>query len=202
MKTAVSVVVGVIILGLAAWFLKDRFISTPQPQLETVATTTWATYTQATTTGGFSIEYPPGYSVNAAHVYSFSPTKSINGVSFTVPMSVATGTNLSSDSYVSVEQLPRAKKCTGDIYLQANVNAREVVDGGATYSFASSTGAAAGNRYEEIIYALPNSSPCTAVRYYIHSTELTNYLEGTVRAYERAALLLEFDKIRQSLRLQ
>ena len=93
----------------------------------------------------------------------------------------------------------RAKRCTGDIYLQANVVARDIIENGTEYSFASSTGAAAGNRYEEDVYALATSSPCTAVRYFIHSAAIENFPAGTVREFDRGALLTEFDKIRQSL---
>ena len=112
---------------------------------------------------------------------------------------MATGTNLSADSYVSVEWLPRAKNCTGDIYLAANVKPQEVVDNRVTYSLASSSGAAAGNRYEEWVYALSGSQPCLAVRYFIHSTNIANFDPGAVKEFDRAALVKQFDKIRKTL---
>ncbi len=70
------------------------------------------------------------------------------------------------------------------------------------YSVATSSGAAAGNRYEEMIFAFPASSPCTAVRYYIHSTAVGNYPEGSVREFDREALLAEFDAIRKTINAQ
>ena len=168
--------------------------------------------TQSTyTTSTYSVKYPSDFVLNAQYAYDqFGPNKLINGVKFTIPASVAmastsspqAGTNLSSDTYLSIEQLPRAKKCTGDIYLTASVVAQNITENGTDYSFASSTGAAAGNRYEEHVYALATSSPCTAVRYYIHSSGIENFVEGAVQQFDKEALLTSFDKIRASLVLQ
>lgn len=159
-----------------------------------------ATSTYATTS--YSIIYPSNYTADPSYANTtVSPTKPIAGVKFTIPLAVATGTNLSADSYVSVEQLPRAKNCTADIYLAANVTAASEMINGVSYSFAASTEGAAGNRYEELVYARAGSDPCTAVRYVIHSTVLENYPAGTVREFDRAALIAEFDKIRDSLSL-
>jgi hypothetical protein len=114
---------------------------------------------------------------------------------------MATGTNLSADSGVSVESLPRARSCTGDIYIYENVKAQDVTVGGVVWSMASTSGAGAGNFYEETVYALKDSKPCLAVRYLIHSTNIGNYPPGTVTEFNRAALLADYDKIRDSLRL-
>ncbi len=202
--TIVAVVV--VMLGIAAGViyrsqLTGMFASAPAP--EPVATTTpsgptWLQY--ATTT--FSVQYPPGYTLNAAYAYDqFGQNKLIAGVSFTIPQEMATGTNLGSDTRVSVEQLPRAKNCTADIFIPADVKAQKVSDNGVQYSLASTTGAGAGNRYEEVVYALVGSSPCTAVRYWVHSSVLENYPAGAVRAFDRAQLLSEFDQVRKSVSL-
>ena len=160
--------------------------------------------TQSTyTTSTYSVKYPSDFVLNAQYAYDlFGPNKLINGVKVTIPSAMATGTNLSADTYLSIEQLPRAKKCTGDIYLTASVVAQNITENGTDYSFASSTGAAAGNRYEEHVYALATSSPCTAVRYYIHSSGIENFVEGAVQEFDKEALLTSFDKIRASLVLQ
>ena len=156
--------------------------------------------TYASSTAGISLQYERGYTVNESYAYDqFGPKKLIHGVSFTIPSTMATGTNLASDSYVSVEWLPRAKLCTGDIYLQANVKAHTVTEGGVEYSVASSTGAGAGNRYEETVYALPNSHPCTAVRYFVHYGVIENYPPGAVAEFNHDTLFGAFDTIRNSL---
>jgi hypothetical protein len=157
---------------------------------------------QSFSTTTYSFKYPQGYTLNSAYAYDqFGQAKLIHGVSVTVPATVATGTNLSADTRVSVEQLPRAKVCSGDIYIKNDVPATKVTEGGIEYSVASTSGAAAGNRYEEIVYAVSSSTPCTAVRYLLHSTAIGNYPEGTVREFDRAALMSEFDKIRATLQV-
>lgn len=148
---------------------------------------------------GVTVKYPRTYTLNDAYQYVGVPNKPIDGVKLTIPGAMATGTNLSMDTGVSVEQLPRALNCTGDIFLLDNVKASAVTENGVTYSVATTSGAAAGNRYEETVYAVTGSKPCTAVRYFIHSMAIENFDPGAVRAFDRAALLADFDKIRSSL---
>lgn len=148
---------------------------------------------------GFSLVHPADYTVDAAYAYAFGPKKLISGVKFTIPAAMATGTNLTPDSYLSVESLPRAKNCTGDIYLLADVKTQTIPENGIHYSVATDSGAGAGSVYEETVYAIEGSVPCTAVRYSIHSSNIGNYPQGTVREFDRAALIIAFDTIRQSL---
>ena len=149
---------------------------------------------------GFSILYPENYTVDTSYTYQeMGPGKDISGVKFTIPASMAAGTNLAADSYVSVEELPNATSCTADEFLSPASNLSTVTDGGTDYSVASSTGAGAGNRYEEWVYAIPGTTPCTAVRYYIHYGVLDNYPAGTVTAFDHAAIISQFDMIRRSL---
>jgi len=198
MKSALIGLVVIIVIAVAGFYAWRIFGPTPTLAPVVVADTQ-STYTTST----YSVKYPSDFVLNAQYAYDlFGPNKLINGVKVTIPSAMATGTNLSADTYLSIEQLPRAKKCTGDIYLTASVVARTITEGGVDYSFASSTGAAAGNRYEEQVYALATSSPCTAVRYYIHSSGIENFVEGAVQEFDKEALLTSFDKIRQSLVLQ
>lgn len=200
-KVIVGIVV-VIILGVVGFYVWQGMGGTaaPTPTPTPAPVDTRSTY--ASSTLGFSIKYPQDFTVNEKYAYQGVPKKPIAGVKFTIPMTMATGTNLSADSGVSVEWLPNAKSCTGDIYIFDNVKAQELTEGGVEYSVATTSGAGAGNLYEETVYAIASSSPCTAVRYLIHSTQLANYPAGTVRAFDRAALLAAFDKVRQSLVLQ
>lgn len=180
------------------YLLKGNFNQAPVPVVDNNEPVVPTTATFATST--YSVAYPTSFTVDANFQNtSVSASKPIAGVKFTIPMTMATGTNLSADSFVSIEQLPRANNCTGDIYLAANVRAQSVSDSGVTYSIATSTDAAAGNRYEEIVFAISGSKPCTAVRYHIHSTEIGNYPEGSVREFDRGALITAFDQIRTSL---
>ncbi len=156
-------------------------------------------FTNASST--FSVQYPTGWTPDASYAYTgVSAAKPIYGVKFQIPGDMATGTNLSSDTYVSVEQLPRATSCTADIYVLDNVKATAIDANGHSYSFASTTDAAAGNRYDEHVFAIPGSMPCTAVRYWIHYGVFENYpQDGTVREFDRAALLAAFDAIRDTV---
>ena len=199
-KYIIGAILIILVAGSGYYLLKGKGSNpTPASTVEQPATETYATST-------FAITYPADYTVDASYIYDqVNPKKPISGVKFTIPGSMATGTNLSSDTYLSVEWLPRAKKCTGDIYLAANVRPRTETLASTTYSVASSTGAAAGNIYDETVYALPDSSPCIAVRYFIHSGNIANYPAagepGAVREFDRAALIAAFDTIRASLML-
>ncbi len=185
-----------VVLSVAGFYTWKVLGSKAAPAVPQVAADTRSTYATST----YSVKYPGDFTIDTRYTYDqFGPKKLIHGVKFIIPSTMATGTNLSADTGISVEQLPRAKNCTGDIYLKANVTAHTITEGGIKYSFASSTGAAAGNRYEEDVYALATSSPCTAVRYFIHSAAIENFPAGRVRAFNRGALLTKFDKIRQSL---
>jgi membrane-bound inhibitor of C-type lysozyme len=149
---------------------------------------------------GFSIRLPSGYTVDESYKYQeFGPGKDISGIRFTIPKSTAAGTNLGSDTAVTVEEIPKTENCTANLFLDYAPAANTVVDGGVTYSVASSTGAGAGNRYQETVYALPGTNPCIAVRYFIHYGVIENYPAGAVREFNEQALLAEFDSIRHTL---
>ena len=155
--------------------------------------------------GDFYLEGTTDYSVDEHYSYSaFGPGKEISGIKFIIPTTRAPGTNLSADSYLSVETIPGIEKTCSAVQfldLQSGATAVTVNENGKTYSFASSTGAGAGNRYEEWVYALPSTSSCLAVRYFIHYGVIENYEPGTVTMFDKASLLRDFDSIRSSLRL-
>ena len=209
MTTTIKYIVGAVAVVLVAgvgYYMWTQKGSTLQPAapIEQPAPQQMATSTYATST--FSVVYPADFTVDSSYMYDqVNPKKPISGVKFTIPGTMATGTNLSSDTYVSIEQLPHAKNCTGDIYLHDNVKAQTMTDNGVTYSVASSSGVGAGNLYEETVYAISPSTPCTAVRYFIHSGNIGNYPPagepGAVTEFDRVALLAAFDKIRESLTL-
>ncbi len=145
---------------------------------------------------GFSLRYPDGYTVKSDYKYqAMGPGKDISGVAFIIPAVLAAGTNLGTDSYFSVERIPGATDCSANLFLDTagGQAAATVLKDGLVYSFASSTGAGAGNRYEESVYAMPGTNPCLAVRYFIHYGVLENYPEGTVKAYDREVINKQFD---------
>ncbi len=150
---------------------------------------------------GFSIRLPNDYTIDESYKYQeLGPGKDISGVKFTIATSTAAGTNLAPDSYLSVEEIPNVQDCKASLFLDPQqVSTGTLADNGTTYSVASSTGAAAGNRYEETVYALPNMNPCVAVRYFIHYGIIENYPAGTVQQFNQQTLLAQFDSIRRTL---
>lgn len=151
---------------------------------------------------GLSLRYPANYKVTDPYVYqAFGPGKDISGVKFTIDPAIATGTNLGADSYVSVEWLPNTPQCTADQFIDTGNGAKAstLAEGSNTYSYASTTGAAVGNRYEEQVFALPGTNPCVAVRYFIHYGAIQNYPQGAVSEFNEGALVSQFDAIRKTL---
>jgi hypothetical protein len=162
----------------------------------------WPVYRNAKL--GYAISYPPGWRMDATHDYqSMGPGKDIYGTAFVVSPSIASGTNLSNDSYLAVESLSGTAACTADEFLddadQAGVHI-ETSDGIA-WSVEHGNDAGAGNFYEETVYAVQGPHSCLAIRYFIHSTNITNYTPGTVTEFDKPKLLATFDKMRASFRL-
>jgi len=149
---------------------------------------------------GFSLRYPTGYTVDESYTYQeLGPGKDIGGVKFTVASSTTAGTNLSSDTYLSVEEIPNATTCSASLFVDKGAQLSTVTENGTTYSMATSSDAGAGNRYDETVYALPGTNPCVAVRYFIHYGAFENFPAGTVTQFNEAALVDQFDTIRRTL---
>lgn len=160
----------------------------------------WGTYANAKI--GFSIRFPQGYTTNDTYSYSNLGPKAptLGGVSFTIPSRLTEGMNLSKDTKLTVEEYPLATStCSASLFLDSPTDVRVVTENGVTYSVADTNGAGAGNFYQERVYAFPGTSPCLAVRYFIHSTNIGNYDPGTVREFDKDTLFAEFDQIRQTL---
>ena len=149
--------------------------------------------------GAFSIDLPISYSSDASYkYYGISPTKPISGTKFQISAALAKGTNLSTDSYISVEHLPTSGACDAQRFLADKVSGKILTEGGISYSVASTGNAGAGNRYEETVYATQTGGICFGIRYYIHYTAIENYPAGSISSFDKQALLEKFDTIRRS----
>lgn len=142
------------------------------------------------------------FTVDESHSYGLIPGETIAGVKFTIPAVLTQGTNLSKDTYLSVEHIMNAKKCSADMFLEDSSSPVTVKEKGVTYSVASSTGAGAGNRYEETVYATSGKNRCVAVRYFIHYTAIANYPAGTRKEFDRKALESMFTSILATLTVE
>ena len=150
---------------------------------------------------GFAMRYPKGYTLNSAYKYQeLGPGKDISGVQFTIPASKAFGTNLSTDSYISIEQIKNTTDCNAALFVDDPGAKATSLDeeNGTGYSYITTTGAGAGNRYEETVYAFPGTSPCLALRYFIHYGVFENYPKGSIKEFDSTALHKEFNAIRQT----
>lgn len=159
----------------------------------------WKHYTEATL--GYTIAYPANWSIDTGYVTSnLGPGHDIHGVAFTIPASMAAGTNLGSDSKLSVESLP-GSNCTPSQFVDPADDVHTVHANGLSYIAATSEDAGAGNRYETDLFVVNDTSPCIAVRYFIHSSNIANYDPGTVTQFDHARLIGWFDRIRATLKL-
>ena len=78
---------------------------------------------------------------------------------------------------------------------------RDETQGTLRWSVATSGDSGAGNFYDETVFALKDSHPCLAIRYFIHSTNFENYPAGTVRQFDKVGLVRLFDRIRSTFAL-
>ena len=142
------------------------------------------------------------FTVDENYSYGLIPGEIITGVKFIIPLALTQGTNLSKDTYLSVENIMNTKKCTADMFLANSSSYVTQTEKELTYSVASSTDAGAGNRYEEIVYATPGKNKCLAVRYFIHYTVISNYPAGTRKEFDKKVLENMFTTIRKTITIE
>lgn len=206
-RSMMGPVIGVIILlvvaggGYLAWKAlaggTSEEASAPLPDEQVAQDTEYAS-----TTMKFSLRYPQGFTLQEPYAYTrVSPIKPISGVKFLVPAALSQGTNLAADSGVSVEVLPRANLCTGDIFLKANVRAQSFAGRAISFSVATSSETAGADTFEEMVFAVSGSKPCIAMRYFMHTTAATGTASSTP-AFDRTSVIAAFDSIRNSLSVQ
>lgn len=183
------VILVVLILSLLVWN-KIKVDVTPDYLIEVYTNSAW----------DFSIYYPLGYIVDENYHYqNLGQGKDVAGVKFTIDPAKAKGTNLSTDSYFSVETIDSARQCQIADFLTNTRSSLNITDAGQSYLVASSTDAGVGNRYEETVYVLPlEQGKCRAIRYFVHYGAIENYPTGIVKEFDKDSLLREFDDIRRT----
>ena len=208
-KNVLIIIIVVLVAFVLLYLINNREMTSPS----TVSTSSSGTTTQAINNTGltqmyvdekdsFSIRLPQDYIVNNKHEYSINPEENIKGVSFSIPLSIATGTNLSPDSYIAVESMPNVKTCNARMFMSQNASSAVITDGTITYSKAITGDAGAGNRYEETVYSPQGTKNCFAVRYFVHYGVLENYPANSVKEFDKTKLINTFDTIRRSLEIK
>ncbi len=148
---------------------------------------------------GFSIAYPPQWTPDRSYRYPNDVAgQPIGGVSFAIPASWSQHTNLAPDTRLSVESLNGTSPCGARAFLAWTDTERTDHRGDQVWSVATAGDAGAGNFYDETVYALTRSKPCLAIRYFIHFTNIGAYPSGTANQFDRATLILAFDRIRST----
>ena len=150
---------------------------------------------------GITMRYPMGWTASSSYTNTLRGPKypPIPGVLFHIPTAMASGTNLSAfDTGLSVETIASSTSCSAALFLAQPVHTATTTIGDTEYSVASTTDAAAGNRYETIVYALPFTNPCIGIRYFMHYGAIENYPTGVVHAFDRTTLLKVFDAMRDT----
>lgn len=144
----------------------------------------------------FSIRYPLDYIVDTSSLSRNGVD--VKGVKFFVAPTLFEGTNLSRDSFISVETVETSEECSAKLFFSQG-GSSVTLSKNELYSLASTTDAGAGNRYEEDVFALLGTNPCVAVRYFLHYSAIENYDIGMVHEFDKATLFSTFDKIRSTL---
>lgn len=146
----------------------------------------------------FSIGYPQAASLDRQHDTVPTAKPGVHQVvAVLVPKALVEGTNLGSDSRLSVETTLRA--CNAHAFIDDLQSEGSERRSGLNWSTGSSTDAGAGNFYDEKIFVARANGHCLAVRYFIHSANIGNYPEGTVRPFDRNRLMALFDRMRTSV---
>jgi hypothetical protein len=194
---ALGSLIGVCLFALASCG-GDSSHATPKPGAQPPAG--WRTFGDARMR--FSIAYPEDWTVDSNYVYPMRiEGRELHGVSFSVPEAMRAHTNLAADTRLSVESVSGVTVCEARRFVDTPENELTENDNGHTWSVADAGDAGAGNFYDETVYALEGSSPCLAIRYFIHSTNIANYDPGAVKQFDRGALVTMFGRIRSTLAL-
>ncbi|MDD5068680.1 MAG: hypothetical protein PHS53_02465 [Candidatus Pacebacteria bacterium] len=137
---------------------------------------------------GYIVEYPQDFRVDES---GKSPVTGdfIQGIIFHFPTSLTSGTNLSQDSYISIETKGEVA-CTPEDFLGDPLLKQlpDINSGSIAWKGGMVGDAGAGNMYVQNAYATLHNTVCYGVRLFLHSTNVDNYPSGTIRAFDRSLI--------------
>ncbi|MDD4989201.1 MAG: hypothetical protein PHV42_02145 [Candidatus Pacebacteria bacterium] len=136
---------------------------------------------------GYTIQYPSNFFVNESGKNPLNGTDPFYGIFFNFPSSFTAGTNLSKESYISVETKAEVQCTPGDFLDQGggpSPKPADIQSNGIYWTGGFSADAAVGNLYEETAYTTIHNGTCYGVKLFLHSGNIGNYDPGTIRSFD------------------
>lgn len=152
---------------------------------------------------GFKINTPEDFKIDENYRYLLPGNKYLEGVKFSVPERFFKGTNLSSETYISVEKISNPlSACSMDEFSGYHELTGIEKVGKLSFSKAISISAGVGNRYDETILVTKVEDGCLGIRFFIHYTVIENYPEGSVKEYDDKLLRETFSDIFKTIEIK
>ncbi len=150
---------------------------------------------------GYTVQYPKGFFAVESGRNPLNMNETFSGIFFNFPSSFVLGTNLSKESFISVETKVEIACTPKDFLMAGNPGSTSTIQAdGLTFKGQSASDAAAGNRYNETVYTTLHKNVCYGIRLFLHSGNIDNYDPGTVRAFDQAKIESLFKEMVSSFR--
>jgi hypothetical protein len=136
---------------------------------------------------GFNIYYPSTTVLESTGFDGFLPLTQTPVIGLKLSPDLYAGTNLTEAGvYIGATTTPSiVSTCTDPMTSSGETEASSTVAiGGATFSVFNSTGAGAGNIYQEKEFRTVQSGTCFEIVELLHSGQIANYPSGTVTAFD------------------
>ncbi len=200
MKTYHYLLIFVLIIILGIWYFRPNETVVNNPVIVAEVDLEKLPQKYENQEYNFQINLPKDFTVIKDYTNFISPDKVFPGIKFKISEELYKGTNLSSDTYISIERTKVAPEACGAelFFIASELTGLEDING-RKYTKAISLGAGAGNRYDETIYATSVGEYCYAIRYLIHYSIIENYPEGAVKEFDIVAIRSIFDLIRKTI---
>lgn len=182
---------------------EDYQASTTYPWMNATTTENETSAVYESVSGRFSVSHSSDLTVAT----TIANDQFGSSVSFLFPASLISGTNLSADSRISIEEktttdcLPTSFIAQPMIGDDDDAIKTETVSG-KTYSTFGFSDAAAGNRYDTSIYSIAKGGQCYGLQLFLHSTNIGNYDPGTVREFDNAKVQAYFREILEGFEIK
>ncbi len=195
-----QIVIGILAVVLVLGY--NRYVNQPPVAKVDFPATVWKSFESPTY--NFRIQYPADFTINQHYRYTrLGKNKTISGVAFNLPKTYWQGTNLSSDSYVSVETSNLACEAKNFVPDASKDKEMMLAKNGRTYTQVThDEGVTNSNFYHEVVYASAASrGACYIARLFLHSVDINNLLDSkpTTKRYDEAGITTVFENMLATL---